>query len=212
MCTFFSIGSNAQDSVDDETKTTSKFIGGNLFFSNEIRDKSESNNFFYQEIGVNLNPYYGIDFSNKFSAGIFASYDYQKFSFNISRSFQQEEYRINNTFGGGVFIRNYLNEGALRVFFESQVSFSRAREINRGPTIDELPRHQNILSIGVGPSVSYAINRLRLIANLGTLSYFNYSDKTYGLNNEKETYEQGYSTITLNFRPRFIGLGAEYLF
>jgi len=200
----------AQDTSTAEPKSYSKFVGGTFFMRSEMRNTPPR--FFYQELSVNTNPYFGIDFTKRLSAGAFLQYGFEKLAYNPDNNFQGEEYRKIHTYGAGLFARTYLNDGNFRFFVESQLSYSRILEKTEGPTIDVLPLHSGLFQIGIRPSFSYTINRLRLIASFGSLSYFNYSDTTYDLLDEKVTAEEGYSVILLSLRPRNFNFGAEFLF
>jgi hypothetical protein len=202
------VSSIAQEVSTEAPKSYSTFVGGTFSLRSEIRD--DPARFFYEKLSVGVNPYIGLDFSSKLSAGVSLNYSYRNRIFN--NSFDGGETIKTRTFGGGLFVRNYLNEGAFQFFLETQVSYSRIRETIEGASIDLEPRKSGVFSAGITPTLSYRINRLRLLASFGSFSYSSFSDTTFDFNGEEITEEEGFSLISLDIRPRFFSFGAEFLF
>ena len=186
------VSSIAQEVSTEAPKSYSTFVGGTFSLRSEIRD--DPARFFYEKLSV----------------GVSLNYSYRNRIFN--NSFDGGETIKTRTFGGGLFVRNYLNEGAFQFFLETQVSYSRIRETIEGASIDLEPRKSGVFSAGITPTLSYRINRLRLLASFGSFSYSSFSDTTFDFNGEEITEEEGFSLISLDIRPRFFSFGAEFLF
>ncbi|MFK8054569.1 MAG: hypothetical protein AB8F78_00495 [Saprospiraceae bacterium] len=190
-----------------------KYTGGIFALKSELIDESSQVGAPHESLAANIKAYFGIEISQRFDIGPFIRYGYQDFIPNSTRSPQNQRRQISQTLGGGFFTRYYLNDGTFRLFFESQLSYNLLVKYGRGPTIDEIPTYKSVLAVAISPSIAYTVKRVRLVANLGSLSYLNYSSRAYDNGRGGKTIvEKGFSTFLFNMRPRYIGIGGEYLF
>lgn len=198
----------AQESSENVSYEKSKFIGGS-FYIRMTSSESLSQLAQYGRTTISTQPYFGIDINESFSIGGLLNYWLSR---NKTTGEAVSETSIVESFGGGLLSRIHLKNGKLGVFLQSQIIYSL--DLSRSKSTDTRREQSdsklNALSVQLSPTMSYQLNRIRLLASLGGLSYYTKGEETD--RNTKDIVRRSSSEWVLDIRPRSLRFGAEFLF
>jgi len=199
--------SRAQDSTSQEKNLHTNYIGGRI--SARLESQSDNTSSTTQ---IGLRPYFGVDINKAVSAGGFVGYSYSKRISEFDGGALPDRFTLSNTMEAGLFVRNYLIGEKLKFFLHTEVSLSRLYSRTNGSRFssEELKTTRDIIYLAASPRLSYTINRFRIIARIGGVSFTNYGDSTE--RESKEILANGFTLLSASFQPEFIGLSCEFLF
>ncbi len=211
ICSVFSTV-NAQETIDKETNPYSKAVGGSLF----MQFSSSENNtqsFLSKGAYIRTEPYFLIDLNKRLSLGALLSYQLRKnevISTSEQQGFIQES--TDHSYGIGIMNRVHLKQGRFQVFLQNQVRYSIKLENSISTRFSQEPSKtsQSLIYTEISPAIAYRFNRLRLMASLTGISY-----SVAGEEIDRDTNEildRNSQVFAIDLSPRFLRIGAEFLF
>jgi len=213
---FITLTAYGQASEADELKTSnsakfSKFLGGNLIIRSSVREDVSQIQLSQSTI-IRVQPYFGLDINERFSIGGLLDYRLSNRKLTVSNITTNSQESTAQAIGAGLFTRIYLKNGKLRFFIQNQVSYyAQFTKTNTTfPGREPTNTKSFLLSARVSPSFSYQLNRIRLLANFGGLNYLINGEEVDRDTNE--VIDRSYSEWSIDIRPRFLSLGAEFIF
>ena len=190
-------------------------LGGGISINDTKYDQSSSSSEI-KENHISINPAVGIAIKDNLVAGIKLNYGRSENSYDPSMF--QPSLNESTSYGGGVFLRKYLQLGkGFYLFGDGSLDFTKYKE-EQSYTPINAPSFQSIInkgwnvSLGFNPGISYAINtKFHLEAGLPNLLILDYGKSKKDINFsggvEKTTFRLGSNASSLssfNFGFRFL--------